>query len=145
MYNALDITNVENLVRRFEQATIAREDWRHAEHLLVGLYYVASLGEAAALAKMRTGILNLLANGFRIDLEKEMPFHETMTYFWINAISRFVAEREGVPFEKVAEEMLGSLDKDLPLRFYSREVLSSDLARASYVPPDLAPGAIDPN
>ena len=30
---------------------------------------------------MRSGILNLLQNGFKVDLTREMPYHETLTVF----------------------------------------------------------------
>ena len=61
------------VVSSFEDATIGRDEWKHAEHLLVALHYVESLGLEAATNKMRNGILNLLSKGFNDELEKEMP------------------------------------------------------------------------
>ena len=68
---------VLDVVRSFENGTIPREKWKHAEHLTVALYYAKnspSLPEAAN--KMRNGIFNLLKS-FGIDFSKEMPYHET--------------------------------------------------------------------
>lgn len=127
---------IYEVLRAFERATIAREDWKHAEHLAVALVYVTELGEAAALEKMRSGIINLLEHGFGLDLTKEMPYHETLTVFWIRAVAEFNAANDGVSLLEKANELIETHDKDLPLRFYSRELLFSDAARAEFLPPD---------
>ena len=66
-----------NLVELFETATISREAWKHAEHLTVALYYITNHDIETATDKMRSGILKLLREGFKVDLAKEMPYHET--------------------------------------------------------------------
>jgi len=73
------------LVRDFEDGTIARAEWRHAEHLTVAFYYAFHHDFETALTKMRDGIFKLL-NSFEIDLSEEMPYHETMTVFWMRTI-----------------------------------------------------------
>ncbi|HEY2908487.1 MAG TPA: hypothetical protein VGJ29_21450, partial [Vicinamibacterales bacterium] len=47
-------------------------------------------------------------------------YHHTLTVFWMQAVAQL-------------------LDKDLPRRHYSRECLTSDEARQSWVEPDLRP------
>lgn len=128
---------IYEVLRAFEAATIARDAWKHAEHLAVALVYVAELGEAAAVEKMRSGILNLLENGFGLDLTKEMPYHETLTVFWIRTVAEFNAAKTGLSLLEKANELIETHDKDLPLRFYSREFLFSDAARAEFLPPDV--------
>jgi hypothetical protein len=129
--------DIVHLVRSFENATITREEWKHREHLVVALYYVTHHDVATAIEQMRSGILNLLANGFKLDLSKEMPYHETITLFWTKAIAEFHAAQNGKLIGEMVDEMVGRFDKDYPLRFYSRELLFSDTARAEYVEPDL--------
>ena len=63
-----DESEVLELVRSFEHATVSREDWKHAEHLVVALYYLTRHDLDTAYAKMRDGILNLLVKGFDVDL-----------------------------------------------------------------------------
>ncbi len=58
------------IVRRFENGTIRREDWRHAEHLTVATCYAFHYDFETALARMRDGIFNLLAC-FGVDLSTE--------------------------------------------------------------------------
>ena len=128
--------DVLSLVRSFEDATVSRDDWKHAEHLVVALYYVSHYDIVTAALKMRGGILNLLEKGFGLDLAKEMPYHETITIFWIRTIAKYNATKNGASVAEKIEEMVRRFDKDYPLKFYSRELLFSDEARALFTEPD---------
>ena len=126
-----------SVVRSFETGTISRDDWKHAEHLTVACYYIFHHEPERAYKKMRDGIFNLL-RAFEIDLSKEMPYHETITRFWMGTISDFYASKNGYSIVELTNEILKiGGDKDFPLRFYSRELLFSDKARKEYVEPDL--------
>jgi len=59
---------VLDLVKSFEEATIPHDDWKHAEHLVVALFYLTHHDLETAYGKMKSGILNLLENGFKVDL-----------------------------------------------------------------------------
>ena len=133
-----DESEVLDLVRSFEDATVAHDDWKHAEHLVVALYYLTEHDLDTAYAKMRDGILNLLVKGFKVDLTKEMPYHETITLFWMRTVAEFNASKNGASLLEKANEVAYKWDKDYPLNFYSRELLFSDEARARFVEPDLA-------
>jgi hypothetical protein len=127
-----------NLVRSFENGTISRDAWKHREHLTVAFYYIEnSKSLDKATDKMRSGIFNLLKS-FGVDLEKEMPYHETMTRFWMNAVNDLAKARNGYSIVETVNLIVEKLgDKDLPLKFYSRELLFSDEARKIFVEPDL--------
>ena len=137
-----DESEILDLVRSFENATIPHDDWKHAEHLVVALYYTTRHDLEDAYAKMRSGILNLLEHGFKIDLKKEMPYHETITLFWMRAVAEFNASKNGASLLEKANEVAYKWDKDYPLNFYSRELLFSDDARAGFVEPDLVKKSI---
>ena len=123
------------IVRGFETGTISRDAWRHAEHLTVACYYALHYDYESALVKMRDGIFNLL-RAFEVDLTKEMPYHETLTVFWMRTI--FDAKDNQTSLVEFANKILEiGGDKDLPLKFYSRELLFSDRARQNYVEGDL--------
>jgi len=128
---------IADLVRSFEEATVSRDDWKHAEHLVVALYYLSHHDAETAYAKMRSGIHNLLVKGFGVDLSKEMPYHETITVFWMRTVASFLASSNGSSLSGKAAEIVERFDKDYPLRFYSRELLFSDEARARFVEPDI--------
>src|SRR3982750_3826801 len=87
--------DVLELVQAFENASIPRDEWKHAEHLIVALYYVSHFNVETAIEKMRSGILNLLADGFEIDLVQETPYHETITVFWIRTVAAYHASSNG--------------------------------------------------
>jgi hypothetical protein len=88
---------------------------------------------------MRSGIFKLLTDGFGVDLSKEMPYHETLTIFWMRTVAAFNASKNGASLSEKARELVAAFDKDYPLRFYSREYLFSDEARAAFVEPDIEP------
>lgn len=125
-----------SLVESFETGTISEKDWRHAEHLVTALFYLSNHDFETALAKMRGGIFNLLKS-FGVDLSKEMPYHETLTVFWMRTVEDFKKSKYGASITEICNELTGKFDKDHPLRFYSRELLFSEKARAEFVEADL--------
>ena len=131
--NAKEIAEV---VGTFEDATITRDKWKHAEHLTVALHYLSLYDIEEATTKMRDGIFKLLGM-FGVDLSKEMPYHETLTVFWMRTVAEFNDSKNGASFVDKANELVATYDKAYPLRFYSREYLFSDEARARFVEADL--------
>ena len=130
-------SEVIDLVRSFENASIPHDDWKHAEHLVVALYYLTNYDFETACEKMRSGILNLLEHGFKVDLKKEMPYHETITVFWMRTVANYNTSSNGSSLLEKANQVAYKWDKDYPLNFYTRERLFSDDARARFVEPDL--------
>ncbi|MBC7900336.1 MAG: hypothetical protein H7070_09825 [Saprospiraceae bacterium] len=128
---------IDALIRSFENATIGRDDWNHAEHLVVALYYLSLHDLETSTAKMRLGIFKLLQEAFEVDLTKEMPYHETLTIFWMQTVADFNGSKNGASLLEKANELVEKFDKDYPLKFYSREYLFSDAARAKFVEGDL--------
>jgi hypothetical protein len=131
-------SEILNIIASFEDATIARGKWTHAEHLVVALYYLKDHDFEAACRKMKAGLMKLLIKGFKLDLTKEMPYHETLTMFWMRTVHRHMSDDDsGVSVLDQANALVAAYDKSYPLRFYSRERLFSDEARAAYIEPDL--------
>ena len=133
-YNTVE--DMYAVVESFENGTISRDDWKHAEHIVVGLFYLWHHDLDDAVVKMRDGIFNLL-RAFEVDLSKEMPYHETITVFWMRTVADFKSSKPGASLVEICNELVEKFDKDYPLRFYSRELLFSDEARADFVEPDL--------
>lgn len=125
-----------SVVSGFENGTIRREDWGHAEHLIVANHYLSENDFDAALSKMREGILNLL-KAFEIDFSKEMPYHETMTVFWMRTVFDCREKNKHLSLVEICDELIEKCDKNYPLKFYSRELLFSNEARDRFVEPDL--------
>ena len=132
-----DAREIAEVVRGFEDGTISRDAWKHAEHLTVALHYVTLHDIETATTKIRDGIFKLLG-AFGVDLSKEMPYHETLTVFWMRTVAEFNASKNGASILDKTNELVTRFDKDYPLNFYSREFLFSDEARARFVEGDLA-------
>lgn len=127
---------IRAVVESFENGTISRGDWRHAEHLTVALYYVSKHDNETALSKMRDGIFNLL-RVFEVDLTVEMPYHETLTVFWLRTVSDFAKLNKDCSLIEICNKLIEKFDKDYPLRFYSRELLFSDETRSQFIEADV--------
>ena len=68
-------------------------------------------------------------------------YHETITQVYIAGVKAHLAEIElTVPLHEAVNSLLLSErgQRDLPLRFYSRQLLFSVLARRGFVPSDRA-------
>ena len=71
-------------------------------------------------------------------------YHETITVAWMILLDEVRARVPADADLADATRLFPALaDKDLPLRFYSRDRLSSDEARMGWLAPDLAPLAVD--
>ncbi|MEK7857328.1 MAG: hypothetical protein AAB288_14650, partial [Acidobacteriota bacterium] len=90
-----------------------------------------------ATGRMRDGIFNLLTKWFSVDLTKEMPYHETLTVFWMRTIAEFSSSSSNISLLEKANSLVEVFDKNYPLRFYSREVLFSEDARKEFIEGDL--------
>ncbi len=128
------------LVRRFEDCTLPREEWTHAAHLTVALWHLLQFDWPEAVARVRRGIKRYNA-AHGILTTPTGGYHETLTLFWLRVVRTFLeAERnEARALVHLANELITSADKGLPLAHYTRERLFSPEARAAWVEPDLKP------
>jgi hypothetical protein len=140
--NAGNQSQTEQLVTAFRARTLPKADWTHHAHLRVGLWHVLNYPPDTALARLREGITRLneahgTPNTFR------SGYHETITQFYVWLIAHFVFQAD--PNRRRSLDDLGTEliarhgDRNLPLRYYSRELLDSPEARELVVMPDLEP------
>lgn len=129
------LEEIDSVIENFENGTIERGTWGHPEHLVVAYHYSANNDFEIALEKMRSGIFNLLRS-FKIDLTKEMPYHETMTVFWMRTVFEFAKTNKNGSMVETIDQLITKFDKDYPLKFYTRDLLFSEKARKEFVPGD---------
>jgi hypothetical protein len=129
---------VESLVRAFEACTLPRSEWTHQAHLTVALWYLAHCSGREATARVRNGIKRY-NDAVGVRTMKDGGYHETITLFWICAISKYLLLADaGRSFVELANDMISRFgDGRLPFEYYSRELLMSWRARTSWVEPDL--------
>jgi hypothetical protein len=133
--------DTESLVRLFLDCSLPKPAWTHVAHLRVGLWHVRRFGADLAVDLLRerisrynesVGTANTSSSGY----------HETLTVFYVKVIDAFVSadaspDQEADTLERRLLEAVG--DRELPLRYYSRECLFSTEARRQWVAPDLQP------
>jgi hypothetical protein len=122
----------DELVAGFEAATL--ESFPHADHVRLTILYLNRFGRDDTERKLFEGLRRFAA-------AKGVPekFHITMTVAWIEIVTAARARHPDLtdPAALVAAcpELL---DRDLLLRFYTPERLSSPQARGAFISPDRA-------
>ena len=133
--------DTEVLVRLFLDRSLPKPAWTHVAHLRVGLWHVRRFGAVRAIELLRERI-SCYNEAVGTANTNTSGYHETLTVFYVKVIDAFVsadasrAQAAGT-LERRLLEAVG--DRELPLRYYSRECLFSTEARRQWVAPDLQP------
>ena len=131
-------SEIDRIIKGFEQGTLPKEEWTHQAHLTVACWYLICYQEAEAVARIRQGIIKY-NNSVGTANTETSGYHETITLFWMQALRKQLSgmSRE-YPLIRLLSDAVGGLsDKALPFAYYSRELLMSCEARFTYVEPDL--------
>ncbi|MGA9993885.1 MAG: hypothetical protein WBP93_00660 [Pyrinomonadaceae bacterium] len=129
---------VERLVREFESCTLPRAEWTHHAHLTVALWYLMRRTEAEATVLIRDRI-KLYNKACGVETTPTSGYHETITLFYIHAISRYLSNADkDCSFTSLLSGLIETCgDKNFPLEYYSRDRLMSCVARIEWIEPDL--------
>ncbi|MDQ2825147.1 MAG: hypothetical protein M3R29_06850 [Verrucomicrobiota bacterium] len=129
-------TEVAALVSAFEKATIPASEFTHVAHIAVALSYLNEMPQDAALERMREKIRAFAAHHGVTNL-----YHETLTMFWMCLLDHVAANCNGkVPLWQRINSIVTRWGTRAPVdTHYSREVILSNTARESWVPPDRLP------
>lgn len=119
--------------------TLPRSDWTHEAHLAACLWIVRERPDIVPTQDLGNIIAsyNVSIGGINDDSQ---GYHETITQTYIAAVKAHLAEvGRQVSLHEVVNSLLLSHRgrRDLPLRFYSKELLFSVAARRGIVEPDL--------
>ncbi|HWS89390.1 MAG TPA: hypothetical protein VN282_20620 [Pyrinomonadaceae bacterium] len=128
---------VLEVVRRFESCELPPADFNHREHLLVALCYLLRLGDAEALARVRSNIgAYVAAHGINPSL-----YHETITVFWLKRVRAYLARAaDGLNLAEMTNALAAECGGSrLIFDYYSKELIDTETARREWVEPDLRP------
>ena len=137
----LSLARIERIAILFEAAAIAKVDWTHETHLVMGAWHVARWGPGAALERLRARIRALNDAHGTINSDTS-GYHETITRAYIRLITAFLGAR---PADEEIDASVAALlasplaARDALMRHYSKTVLFSVAARRGWVEPDLTP------
>lgn len=129
---------LETLVRAWSECSLPFADWTHRAHLEVALWHALHYSPAEALERVRTGIQAYnLSQG--VEQTPTGGYHETLTHLYMALVQDFVRRNAPAPVEQLSEALWKELaEKQVALRYYSRELLNSWEARTTFVAPDRA-------
>jgi hypothetical protein len=131
------LSEIERIVQGFGDCTLPCEEWTHAAHLTVGLWYARESPPAVALDRIRAGIQRYNAACGVEDTPTD-GYHETITRFYMWLIGKYLAEvSDRTDWVRVTNDLVELASVEAPKRYYSRERLMSVEARLGWVPPDL--------
>jgi hypothetical protein len=112
---------------------VSPEDFNHEAHLRLAYVYLVENSLAGAQEKFRGALIAFLAAN-NIPATK---FHETLTRAWVLAVRHFMNRHSCSSFSEFASQSKPLLDSRVMLTHYTKELLFSPSARASFVEPDL--------
>jgi hypothetical protein len=125
---------VPELLDRFVDTTLPAEQFHHEQHVQVAWLFVREYGMPAALGEFTTAIKRFADAKGATGL-----YHETITW----AFLLIIAERQARTNARNWEEFVAA-HADLLVwrpsileRYYSKALLASDLARRTFLMPDL--------
>ena len=136
-YSDIKITEINALVAEFIAGSLSKSEWTHHPHLIVCTYFLSKYELFDATLRIKLGIIKY---NEAIGLENtiERGYHETLTLFWIWAVSAYLEDKESWSLAAKINGLLGSpfSKKYLPFFFYSEDHIFSRKARARWVDPD---------
>lgn len=120
--------------------TLPREEWTHEAHLAACTWIVRDRPDIVPVDDMAAIIsaYNESVGGVNDDTQ---GYHETITQVYIAGVKAHLTEvGADMPLYEAVNALLLSARgrRDLPLRFYSKELLFSVPARRGFVEPDRA-------
>lgn len=121
-------------------ASLPREAWTHEAHLAACTWLVRDRPDIDIERELPAIIsaYNVAVGGVNDDTQ---GYHETVTQVYIAGVKAHLAEIEAdLPLYEAVNALLLSERgrRDLPLRFYNKELLFSVQARRAFVAPDRA-------
>ena len=121
-------------LQALEQIVSSHGRFGHREHLELAWTYLGRYRRERALVAMRTAVRHLAREHGMPDL-----YHETITRSWVRLVDVHRRGSDAQSFDEFIAGNSGLLDQHLLERHYSRELISSDCARAAWTEPDLRP------
>ncbi len=125
-----------DLIRLFNDGLLPKSDWTHQAHLSVGQWHIQHYEVYEAHCILRAKIISL--NHFHNTLnDARSGYHETLTLFWLKILAigwSIIQQSALITMEEFKEKIC---TKELPLKFYSKEILFSTNARAIFIEPVL--------
>ena len=117
----------------FEAGNLLPAEFDHVAHLRAAFCLVRRRPFLEACIAMRDGLRDIARRAGRPGL-----YHETITVAFMSIVAQRVADRPDVAWSDFVATHPDLMERALLSRWYSRETLESDVARARFVMPEAA-------
>jgi hypothetical protein len=123
----------DEFLHAFFGLTLANSEFRHRDHLRLAWLAVRRHGAGAAEDVVIGGIRRFAQH------HRHGPaYHDTMTRFWVRLVAHAVSDRPEIEdFDAFLAAYPLLLDKNTPLRHWSRDAMFGAEAREEWREPDL--------
>lgn len=128
----------ETLWASFTASTLPAAEWTHEAHVRTAFLFSRQFSLDEAHLRMRAGIIRLNERHGLVETS-ERGYFETLTRVWLVFVTDARLRSSAQSSRELLERCPELMDRTLPLRHYSKALLSTVRARALFVPPDLAP------
>jgi hypothetical protein len=126
------------LWQAFNDCSLTGEQWTHEAHVRTAFLHSRRYPLDEAHLRMRAGIIRLNERHGLVETGVRGYF-ETLTRVWLVLVADASARSAARDSRELLERRPELLDRSLPYRHYSKELLTSVRARAIFVSPDLQP------
>ena len=123
----------DEFLRAFFSVSLPNSEFRHRDHVRLAWLAVRRHGAGAAEDVVVAGIRR-----FALHHSHGPAYHDTMTRFWVRLVGHAVSDRPEIEdFDDFLAAYPLLLDKNTPLRHWSRDAMFGAEARAEWREPDL--------
>lgn len=127
------MTPDDEFLRAFFSLALPNSEFHHHDHLRLAWLAVRRHGGGLAEEVVTAGIQK-----FAEHHSHGPRYHDTMTRFWVRLVAHAVSNRPEIEdFDEFLAAYPLLLDKNTPLRHWSREAMFGSEARAAWQDPDL--------
>jgi hypothetical protein len=122
----------------FTGCTLTHAQWTHVSHVRTAFLFSQRFAIDEAHLRMRAGIIRLNERHGLVE-SSSRGYFETLTRAWLVLVADARARSAARTSFELLERSPELLDRKLPLRHYSKELLAGTRARSIFVAPDLVP------
>jgi hypothetical protein len=121
----------EELLRRFEDGSIAADSFHHLEHVRVVFLYLCRYPVLEALQKFASSLKR-----FATAMGKANRYHETITWGYVFLVRERMSRGQDWRCFAAANPDLLNWKESILKKYYQEETLKSEKARQVFVMPD---------
>lgn len=129
---------IHSLIERFEKKELPKLEWTHEAHLVVAIWYCSYYDFAEAMNLVR---LNIKSHNESVGTPntKHEGYHESISMFWMIIAKVYLKKNIDISLELNCNHFINSKwgGSNVPLKYYSKDLLFSVKARLEWIEPDL--------